>query len=157
MSNSMDCSPPGSSVHGISQARIVEWAAISFSRGSSWTRNWTHVSCIGKQILYTVPPGKPKWENKITPIKSHCSRQLYHLQNYQLGKTVCFTNRVWHQASEFSTHWWGWEWNLSIISTYISLIMKRWASCCIFFAFSLNCLFFFLILYIWSSLFTLSF
>ena len=31
----MDCSPPGSSVHGISQARILEWVAISFSRGSS--------------------------------------------------------------------------------------------------------------------------
>ena len=33
----MDCSPPGSSLHGISQARILEWVAVSFSRGSSWT------------------------------------------------------------------------------------------------------------------------
>ena len=41
----MDCSPPGSSVHGISQARIQEWVAISFSRGSSWPREQTHVSC----------------------------------------------------------------------------------------------------------------
>ena len=37
----MDCSPPGSSVHGISQARILEWVAISFSRGSSWPRDGT--------------------------------------------------------------------------------------------------------------------
>ena len=37
--NPMDCSPPGSSVHGILQARILEWAAISFSRGSSWPRD----------------------------------------------------------------------------------------------------------------------
>ena len=37
----MDCSPPGSSVHGISQARILEWVAISFSSGSSWPRDWT--------------------------------------------------------------------------------------------------------------------
>ena len=44
--NPMDCSPPGSSVHGILQARILEWAAISFSRGSSWPRNQTHVFCI---------------------------------------------------------------------------------------------------------------
>ena len=43
---------PGSSVHGISQARILEWVAISFSRGSSWPRDQTHVSCIGRQILY---------------------------------------------------------------------------------------------------------
>ena len=42
----MDCSPPGSSVHKVSQARIQEWVAISFSRGSSQTRNWTQVSCI---------------------------------------------------------------------------------------------------------------
>ena len=56
--NPMGCSPPGSSVHGISQARILEWVAISFSRGSSWPRDWTQVSCIVgdllhcKQILY---------------------------------------------------------------------------------------------------------
>ena len=42
----MDCSPPGSSVHGISQARILEWVAISFSRGSSQPRNRTSVSRI---------------------------------------------------------------------------------------------------------------
>ena len=42
----MDCSLPGSSVHGILQARILEWAAISFSRGSSQPRNQTWVSCI---------------------------------------------------------------------------------------------------------------
>ena len=51
----MDYSPPGSSVHGISQARILEWIAISFSRGSSQSRDWTHISCIfciGRKILY---------------------------------------------------------------------------------------------------------
>ena len=42
----MDCSPPGSSVHGIFQARILEWVATHSSRGSSWPRNWTRVSCI---------------------------------------------------------------------------------------------------------------
>ena len=41
-----DCSPPGSSVHGILQARTLEWVAISFSRGSFWPRDRTHVSCI---------------------------------------------------------------------------------------------------------------
>ena len=48
----MNCSLPGSSVHGISQARILEWVAISFSRGSSLPRDQTHVSCIGRQIIY---------------------------------------------------------------------------------------------------------
>ena len=50
----MDCSPPGSSVHGILQARILECFAISFSRGSSQPRDWTHVSYIGRQILYCL-------------------------------------------------------------------------------------------------------
>ena len=42
----MDCSPPGSLVHGIFQAWILEWVAIPFSRGSSWPRDRTQVSCI---------------------------------------------------------------------------------------------------------------
>ena len=42
----MDWSPPGSSVHGILQARILEWVAISFSRGYSRPRDRTHVPCI---------------------------------------------------------------------------------------------------------------
>jgi len=42
----MDCSPPGFSVHGILQARILEWVAIPFSRGTSQPRDQTLVSCI---------------------------------------------------------------------------------------------------------------
>ena len=48
----MDCSPPGSSVHGILQASILEWVAMPFSRGSSLPRDQTSVSCIGRWILY---------------------------------------------------------------------------------------------------------
>ena len=44
--NTLDCSPPGSSVHGIYQARILKWIAISFSRGSSQPRDWTSVFCV---------------------------------------------------------------------------------------------------------------
>ena len=46
----VECSPPGSSVRGISQVRIMEGVAISFSRESS--RDWTSISCIGRQVLY---------------------------------------------------------------------------------------------------------
>ena len=42
----MGCIPPGSTIHGISQARILEWVAISFSRRYSWPRDQTQVSCI---------------------------------------------------------------------------------------------------------------
>ena len=48
----MDCSLPGSSVHGISQARILEWIAISFSKGFPQTRDSTSISYIGRQVLY---------------------------------------------------------------------------------------------------------
>ena len=49
----VDCNPIGSSVHGVSQARILEWAANFFSRGgSSQSRDQTHVFCIGSHILY---------------------------------------------------------------------------------------------------------
>ena len=56
----MDCSRPGSSVHGISQARILEWAVISFSMGSSRPRDQTWVSCINRRILY-CPSTKEAW------------------------------------------------------------------------------------------------
>ena len=48
----MDCSPPGSSVLVISQARKLEWVAISFSRRSSWSRDRASISCISRWILY---------------------------------------------------------------------------------------------------------
>ena len=60
----IDCSPPGSSVRGILQARILEWVAIPFSRGSSQARGWTQVSCIAGRfftiwaIAVMLPPAQ---------------------------------------------------------------------------------------------------
>ena len=54
----LDCSLPGSFVHGILQARILKWVAIPFSRGSTWPRDQTQVSCIaGKFFIWAT--GKP--------------------------------------------------------------------------------------------------
>ena len=53
--NPMDCSPPGSSVHGTFQVRTLEQTAISYSRGSSQPRDWLHVSgisCTGRWVIY---------------------------------------------------------------------------------------------------------
>ena len=58
----MDSSPPGSSVHGILQARILEWVAMPSSRESSRPREQTHVtciSCIASGVFTSEPPGKP--------------------------------------------------------------------------------------------------
>ena len=56
--NPTDCSPPGTSIHGILQARILEWGAIPFSRGSSQARDRTRVSHTAGRFLTTEPPGK---------------------------------------------------------------------------------------------------
>ena len=56
--NPKDYSLPGSSVHGILQARILEWVAISFSRGSSWSRDWAWVSCIAGRFFTIQAIGK---------------------------------------------------------------------------------------------------
>ena len=55
----MDCNPPGSSVHGILQARILKWVAIPFSRGSFQSRDQTQVSCLAGRFFTTWPPEKP--------------------------------------------------------------------------------------------------
>ena len=59
LGNPMDCSLPGSSVHGILQARILEWVAISFFSGPSWPRDRIRVSCRQPDCLLSEPPEKP--------------------------------------------------------------------------------------------------
>ena len=58
LSDPMDCSPPGSSIHEIFQAGILEWVAISFSSGSSWPRDWTWVSHIAGRLFTVWATGK---------------------------------------------------------------------------------------------------
>ena len=57
----INCSPPGSSIHGIFQARILEWVASSSSKGSSWSRDWvcaSNVSSTADRFFSTEPLGK---------------------------------------------------------------------------------------------------
>ena len=81
----MDCSPPGSSVQGVSQARILEWIAISYSKGSSWPRDRIQVSCTDWQFFYfftTEPPGKPSCYPNLT---------YYYLLWPHLPQIICHT------------------------------------------------------------------
>ena len=75
----MDCSLPCSSVHGIFQARVLEWGAISFSRGSSQPRDRTQVFCIVSKTLYHLSHqgspiyskrGPPRWSQKVPKLPS---------------------------------------------------------------------------------------
>ena len=87
----MDSSPPGSSVHATFPARILEWAAISSSGGSSQARDWIHiswVSCIAGRLFTAEPPRKPNiflgydplpleryWASLVEGIHPPCSLQ----------------------------------------------------------------------------------
>ena len=67
--DSMDCSPPGSSEHGILHARLLEWVSTSYSRGSSWPRDQSYLPCvswIGRWTLY-------HWDTWEAPKSVSCS------------------------------------------------------------------------------------
>ena len=89
----MNCSPPGFSVHGISRARIPEWVAISFSRGSSLSRDWTHVSCTGRWILHHWATRCPKLTAKPWGTR-------------MLGKCFGLASEAWATCWNFAVlHW----------------------------------------------------
>ena len=71
----VDCSPPGSSVHRFSQARLLKWVTIRFSRGSSWPRNWTRVSSIAGRFSSI-------WDTKEDPYKSNVDSCLFDSPNF---------------------------------------------------------------------------
>ena len=83
--NPTACSPPGSSVHRILQARILGWVAISSSRESSWLRDWTqvsYISCTGRQVSIT----RATWEAFYVPRGSIIPNKLRTL-SYQMHPT----------------------------------------------------------------------
>ena len=79
------CSPPGSSVHGILQARILEWVAISFSRGSSRPRDRTQVSCIAGRQFNLWASREAQTKNNSWPLRC-CRYQV-------LAGARCFSSR----------------------------------------------------------------
>ena len=87
----MNCSPPGSSVHEIFQARILEWVAIFSSRGSFWPRDpacISCISCIGRRILYQLchleSPGVTIQPSNSTP--QHITKRI---ENKCLPQNLC--------------------------------------------------------------------
>ena len=110
----MDCGPPGCSVHGILQARILAWLAIPFPRGSSWLRDLTGCRTLQAGSLPSEPPGRfntlkfyenmqdPSWPTSSLIIKSvlPCVSALPHFM-YQPCRTCrvpqrCHTHSAFH-------------------------------------------------------------
>ena len=99
----MDCSLPGSSVHGIFQARVLEWGAIAFSR-SSWPRDWTQVShIVGRRFtMWATREGYRKLFKKGSTICLHRESSPWHVKYkavyiYYLGDKVCrrISTQIW--------------------------------------------------------------
>ena len=103
----MDCRPPGSSVHGIFQARILEWVAISSSRGSSQTRDWTLGSSIAGR-RFTIWATREllgcnsRWRDSCdlrescqTELKTGCSQREMSLGSQELTHNSCSWNQGW--------------------------------------------------------------
>ena len=126
--NPMDCSPPVSSVHGIFQTRILEWVAISYFRGSSRSKAWTHfscVSCLGRRIPAAVKSFKGLTE-VLSP--SHDAQDLRATQNTKLESSIYHATIICHWVHVtggrkgnsgrfgcfffwggwFQNHWWQW-------------------------------------------------
>ena len=99
----LDYSTPGFSVHGILQARILEWVAISFSRGSSWLRDQIFISCLAGRFFtlsYLGSPRKPMQEGNKSEL--NCNRPHYtnyifisHFQGKTSTQTLYLIRFVW--------------------------------------------------------------
>ena len=102
----MDYSSPGSSVHGILQARILEWVAISFSRGSSQSKDRTHVSCIadGFFIVWATREVLWKW-NLISNMQNNtwlcllCNKDLSFDARKHFAPILVAINNLWASVS----------------------------------------------------------
>ena len=102
--NPMDSSPLGSSVHGSFQARVLGWVAIFFSRGSSWPRDQTHISCIGRWILYHWATGealyltythrKLKYDQFLWTTYKDVAAIYYSIPEHSLVEVVCPMRRA---------------------------------------------------------------
>ena len=95
--NPKNCSPPGSFVHGVLQARILKWVAMPSSRGSSWPTDRTcvsHVSCIGRWVLY-------QWRHLGTPGVDTYGL-YYEVYSMPTLLKIFIINRCWILSKAFS-------------------------------------------------------
>ena len=116
----MGCSLPGSSVLRISQTKILEWVAISFSRRSSWMRDWTHIFCIGRQILY-------HWATRNTERALLLELEVMLKRNFPVAQIVKTLPAVWETrvralGQSMGLQRVGHDWAISLSN------VKRWSS-----------------------------
>ena len=97
----MDCSPPGPSVHGILQARILEWVTMPSSGRSSWPDDWIWVSCLlhwQVSSLPLTPLGWPRLQSTGSQGVGHSVGTEQQLQLFCIAVKVCFNSTHWSLA-----------------------------------------------------------
>ena len=103
--NPMDYSPPSSSVHGFSQAKILEWVAISFSRGSSWCRDQTHIFYIDRRLFNTEPLGNPLIDHNLLHFEYLiCLMYIYCVKNLWYLRRLLYVYGLWMLNDSWSSH-----------------------------------------------------
>ena len=115
----VDCSLPAFSVHGILQARILEWVAIPFPRGSSRSRDWTWVSCIAGRFFTTWATQGNRWS-----LFQFCKSWYKLFINY-MGILTCDSAFHWCFNNQTATSW----------SGFMNSIVKN-IICCMSFIFN---------------------
>ena len=139
----MDCKLPSSPVHEISQARILEYISTFFSRGSSWLRDWTWVSCIVRMILLQLSHMEAlsckfpiiktvqaemnqeycradlciwlNWWSPTLEFNGQAGVKVLPKRGRQLPFTFCFTDRCW-----YIIEWYTWCIRLNLKSAFTS-------------------------------------
>ena len=125
----MDYSPPRSFVHGISQARILEWVAMLSSRGSSWPRDWTHVStALAGGFFNTQPPGKPNLLYAVKSLQS-CPTLCDPIDGSPPGSPVpgILQARTLEWVAISFSNVWKWKGKVKLLS-HIQLLVTPWTA-----------------------------
>ena len=118
----MDYSPQGFFVHGILQERKLEWVVIPFSRGSSWPRDWTQISCTAGRFFYRLShKGNPHGEHCCCSIAKSCLT-LWDPMNYTHTGPLCPSLSPWVCSNSCPLSQWCHPTTSSSVAPYSSII-----------------------------------
>ena len=131
--NTLDYTLLGSSIHGVSQGRILQWVAISFSRGSSWSRDQTRVSCVAggllhcRRILYQLShPGSP------FIYKYGGEHQLYNIDATSQQRGLLTFSLVFSVYSQTFIYFCGKYHSAFVLFAFNHVVIIMLLKCCIF-------------------------
>ena len=127
----MDCNQPGSFVHGIFQARILAWVAISSSRASSWPTDWTYVSCIASRFFSIWATREAPLTLNTNEIKHLKWRSISNHQKFCQKSVYCPPESfVLYNQTEHKKNTGKWEWNTQSTEFSLPVDASSWGGKC---------------------------